>query len=95
MDVNYHERKEESMYPSSKPKTRADFKVKKNQKKGKVVAEIGHVSRDRSRANTHRASELRRVLELVSLVLFCFRFFFFFFMWTIFKDFIEFDTIFF
>ena len=79
MDVNYHERKEESMYPSSKPKTRADFKVKKNQKKGKVVAEIGHVSRDRSRANTHRASELRRVLELVSLVLFCFRFFFFFF----------------
>ena len=68
------------MYPSSKPKTRADFKVKKNQKKGKVVAEIGHVSRDRSRANTHRASELRRVLELVSLVLFCFRFFFFFFL---------------
>lgn len=61
------------MYPSPKPKARADFKVKKkNQKKRKVVAEIGNVSRYRSHANTHRASELGRALELVSLILFCF-----------------------
>lgn len=72
MDVNYHERKEESMYPSPKPKARTDFKVKKNQKKGKVAAEIGNVSRDRSHANAQSASELGRALELVSLILFCF-----------------------
>ena len=60
------------MYPSPKPKARADFKVKKNQKEGKVATEIGNVSRDRSRANAQCVSELGRALELVSLILFCF-----------------------